>query len=88
MAERPKRTGSSGEHAAVKGYRAKLDSIAESTLPALRDLNARIDALRSKSDSPEADPTADREGPPTPVPTEAKPKRPFIPPIPRTDPDE
>jgi len=33
---------SSGEHSAVKAFRAKMDSIREGTLPLVQQLNARI----------------------------------------------
>ncbi len=47
-----KKESGSGEHAAVKAYRQKLDSIQDHTLPELEKLNARIDAIVSKSDRP------------------------------------
>lgn len=54
MSEPKRRT--SGEHEAVIGFRRKLESISEHTMPQLTDLNARLDRLKKKSDPPKRDP--------------------------------
>ncbi len=41
--EKPKPKGGSGEHPAVKAFRAKLDSVEDTTLEALKDLNRQLD---------------------------------------------
>lgn len=44
MSDKPKPwKGSSGEHPAVKMFRAKMESISEHTMPMLQDLNAKLD---------------------------------------------
>lgn len=62
MSDRPKKT-SSGEHPEVRAFRAKLESIAENTMPLVQSLNDRTDALLEKerkraSDEPPADDAA------------------------------
>lgn len=56
----PKATGSSGEHPAVVAFRQKLDSISESTMPLVRDLNTQIRSLKRKSNPPAKESRADR----------------------------
>lgn len=60
-AERKRIKGASGQHASVKAFREKMESIRDHQLEDLRDLNARLDPLlakesaRAKSDNPPAD---------------------------------
>jgi len=80
--KRPRRIkGESGEHQAVKEYRAKLASIAEHTLPSVVELNAQLQAVLEIEKQKSEPPTDELEGPPTP-------RKPWPPPIPREDPDK
>lgn len=45
-----KRAKTSGEHDAVQTFRAKLDSISETTLPLAKELNERIERARRTND--------------------------------------
>ena len=46
----------SGEHPAVKGFRKKFDSIQETTIPLIKQLNERIARNKKSSAPPERDP--------------------------------
>lgn len=81
MSDRPPKRTTSGEHAAVKAFREKLESIQEGTLEHLRDLNrkleeelegrpARKDPRREDDEEPPVDKV---EFPTIPVPPEKKP---------------
>ena len=52
QSRKPAANGTSGEHIAVRTFRAKLDSIADSTLPLTKALNARIDRATKRSGRP------------------------------------
>lgn len=70
MSERPPkhppRRTKSGESAAVKDFRARLDSIAEGTFPALEELNRQAEELRESvvPPKPKNDPRREDEGEP------------------------
>jgi len=46
----------SGEHPSVRGFREKMDSLDEGALTELQSINARLEALKKRSDRPAADP--------------------------------
>jgi len=57
--------GSSGQHPAVKAFRKKFDSIQDTTLSLVEDMNARITKIKEKAVDPrreEASPDSRREG--------------------------
>lgn len=64
----PKRT-SSGNHPAVVGARAKMDSITENTVPRMEEAIAALDRVLAASNPP----GATTERPPTPIPQLAVP---------------
>lgn len=63
---------SSDKVEAVRSFRAKLDSMNETTLPLVRELNGRIQELcssRPKRD-PRRESSSDEDAPDTPIPTD------------------
>jgi hypothetical protein len=44
--------GSSGEHPAVQAFRQKMDSIQDTTLPLVEEVNERITKMKAKSSDP------------------------------------
>jgi hypothetical protein len=55
---KPPRRTKSGESAAVRTFRDKIDSIQEGTFPALEELNRQAEELKAKSEPPK-DPRRD-----------------------------
>lgn len=57
--------GSSGQHPAVQAFRKKFDSIQDTTLSLVEDMNARITKIKEKTVDPrreETSPDSRREG--------------------------
>lgn len=80
MSDKPPKPTASGEHAAVKAFREKLESIQEGTLEKIRDLNRKLDEeieSRPRKDprrDGDSDPPVDKvELPTVPAPPERKP---------------